>query len=63
MTLVVAKDNARTLYRHHHDAWLSVTLGLLNRCRHYVLPGSKVRRCSMHHDYADEKRGGLGGAE
>lgn len=33
-----------------------VSLELIDRCQNHVLPGSKVRRHYMLHDYADEKR-------
>jgi integrase len=35
---------------------LGVALDVIDRCRNHVLPGSKVRRHYMHHDYAEEKR-------
>lgn len=35
---------------------LGVSLDTIDRCQNHVLPGSKVRRHYMHHDYADEKR-------
>lgn len=35
---------------------LGVSLDVVDRCQNHVLPGSKVRRHYMHHDYADEKR-------
>ena len=35
---------------------LGVCLDVIDRCQNHVLPGSKVRRHYMHHDYADEKR-------
>lgn len=35
---------------------LGVGLDIIDRCQNHVLPGSKVRRHYMHHDYADEKR-------
>lgn len=35
---------------------LGVALDIIDRCQNHVLPGSKVRRHYMHHDYADEKR-------
>lgn len=31
-------------------------LDIIDRCQNHVLPGSKVRRHYMHHDYAAEKR-------
>ena len=35
---------------------LGISLELIDRCQNHVLPGSKVRRHYMLHDYADEKR-------
>lgn len=35
---------------------LGVALDVIDRCQNHVLPGSKVRRHYMHHDYAEEKR-------
>lgn len=35
---------------------LSVSLEIIDRCQNHVLPGSKVRRHYLHHDYALEKR-------
>lgn len=35
---------------------LGVPLDIIDRCQNHVLPGSKVRRHYLHHDYADEKR-------
>lgn len=35
---------------------LRVPLEVIDRCQNHVLPGSKVRRHYMLHDYADEKR-------
>ncbi|WP_137891140.1 site-specific integrase [Ramlibacter sp. 2FC] len=35
---------------------LGVGLDVIDRCQNHVMPGSKVRRHYMHHDYADEKR-------
>ena len=35
---------------------LGVSLDVIDRCQNRVLPGSKVRRHYMHHDYAEEKR-------
>ena len=35
---------------------LGISLELIDRCQNHVLPGSKVRRHYLHHDYADEKR-------
>lgn len=35
---------------------LGVSLEIIDRCQNHVLPGSKVRRHYLHHDYADEKR-------
>jgi hypothetical protein len=35
---------------------LGISLELVNRCQNHVLPGSKVPRHYMLHDYADEKR-------
>lgn len=62
-TLVLAgdKDGART----PHDLRRTgatmmqaqgISLELIDRCHNHVLPGSKVRRHYMLHDYADEKR-------
>jgi integrase len=36
---------------------LGVALDVIDRCQNHVLPGSKVRRHYLHHDYAEEKRG------
>jgi integrase len=36
---------------------LGISLQIIDRCQNHVLPGSKVRRHYLHHDYADEKRG------
>jgi len=35
---------------------LGVSPDVIGRCQNYVLPGSKVRRHYLHHDYAKEKR-------
>ena len=35
---------------------LGVSLEIIDRCQNHVLPGSKVRRHYLHHDYAQEKR-------
>ncbi|MBA5604263.1 tyrosine-type recombinase/integrase [Duganella sp. FT3S] len=35
---------------------LGVSLEVIDRCQNHVLPGSKVRRHYLHHDYAIEKR-------
>ncbi|SFB27981.1 protein of unknown function [Collimonas sp. OK607] len=35
---------------------LGVSLEIIDRCQNHVLPGSKIRRHYLHHDYADEKR-------
>jgi integrase len=35
---------------------LGVSLEIIDRCQNHVLPGSKVRRHYLLHDYADEKR-------
>lgn len=35
---------------------LGISLELIDRCQNHVLPGSKVRRHYMRHDYAEEKR-------
>ena len=35
---------------------LGISLELIDRCQNHVLPGGKVRRHYMLHDYADEKR-------
>ena len=35
---------------------LGVALEIIDRCQNHVLPGSKVRRHYLHHDYANEKR-------
>jgi hypothetical protein len=37
-----------------------ISLDLIDRCQNHVLPGSKVRRHYMLHDYVDEKRAALG---
>lgn len=35
---------------------MGVSLEIIDRCQNHVLPGSKVRRHYLHHDYADEKK-------
>ncbi len=35
---------------------LGVLPDVIDRCQNHVLPGSKVRRHYLHHDFADEKR-------
>jgi integrase len=35
---------------------LRISPDVIDRCQNHVLPGSKVRRHYLHHDYADEKR-------
>jgi integrase len=35
---------------------LGISLEIIDRCQNHVLPGSKVRRHYLHHDYASEKR-------
>lgn len=35
---------------------LGISLDVIDRCQNHVLPGSKIRRHYMHHDYAEEKR-------
>lgn len=35
---------------------LGVSLNVIDRCQNHVLPGSKVRRHYMHHEYATETR-------
>ena len=35
---------------------MGVPLDVIDRCQNHVLPGSKVRRHYLHHDYASEKR-------
>ena len=35
---------------------LGISLDVIDRCQNHVMPGSKVRRHYLHHDYADEKR-------
>ena len=35
---------------------LGISLETIDRCQNHVLPGSKVRRHYLHHDYANEKR-------
>ncbi len=35
---------------------LGISLEIIDRCQNHVLPGSKVRRHYLHHDYAVEKR-------
>ncbi|WP_397475472.1 tyrosine-type recombinase/integrase [Pusillimonas sp.] len=35
---------------------LGVAPDVIDRCQNHVLPGSKVRRHYLHHDYAQEKR-------
>ena len=64
-------DNALVLAGGKNGAWtrhdlrrtgatmmqaLGISLELIDQCQNHVLPGSKVRRSYMHHDYADEKR-------
>jgi integrase len=64
-------DNTLVLNSGKHGAWtphdlrrtgatlmqsLGVSLEIIDRCQNHVLPGSKVRRHYLHHDYADEKR-------
>lgn len=39
---------------------LGVSLDIIDRCQNHVLPGSKVRRHYLHHDYAIEKRDAWG---
>ncbi|CAN7755123.1 hypothetical protein LJR084_006979 [Variovorax sp. LjRoot84] len=34
---------------------LRVSPDVIDRCQNHVLPGSKVRRHYLHHDYAEEK--------
>jgi hypothetical protein len=34
---------------------LGVSLDVIDRCQNHVIPGSKIRRHYMHHDYAREK--------
>ena len=34
---------------------LRVSPDVIGRCQNHVLPGSKVRRHYLHHDYAEEK--------
>ena len=35
---------------------MGVPLDVINRCQNHKLPGPKVRRHYLHHDYANEKR-------
>ena len=35
---------------------LAISPDVIDRCQNHVLPGSKVRRHYLHHDYAHEKR-------
>lgn len=35
---------------------LRISPDVIDRCQNHVLPGSKVRRHYLHHDYAEEKR-------
>ncbi|WP_212733707.1 hypothetical protein [Variovorax sp. CF079] len=35
---------------------LRVSPDVIDRCQNHVLPGSKVRRHYLHHDYVEEKR-------
>jgi len=64
-------DNTLVLSRGEKDAWtphdlrrtgatlmqsLGVSLEIIDRCQNHVLPGSKIRRHYLHHDYAVEKR-------
>jgi hypothetical protein len=35
---------------------LRVSPDVIDRCQNHVLPGSKIRRHYLHHDYAEEKR-------
>lgn len=39
---------------------LRVSLDTIDQCQNHVLPGSKVRRHYMHHEYAEEKRAAWG---
>ncbi|MFN3791608.1 tyrosine-type recombinase/integrase [Massilia sp.] len=64
-------DNTLVLAKGKNGAWtphdlrrtgatimqkLGIPLETIDRCQNHVLPGSKVRRHYLHHDYADEKR-------
>lgn len=64
-------DNLLVVGRGKHGAWtphdlrrtgatmmqsLGVSLDVIDRCQNHVLPGSKVRRHYLHHEYAEEKR-------
>ena len=35
---------------------LGINPDVIDRCQNHVLPGSKVRRHYLHHDYREEKR-------
>jgi integrase len=35
---------------------MGVSPDVIDRCQNHVLPGSKIRRHYLHHDYANEKR-------
>jgi hypothetical protein len=35
---------------------MGIALDTIDRCQNHKLPGSKVRRHYLHHEYADEKR-------
>lgn len=65
------QDNSLVLSRGARGAWtptdlrrtgatmmqaLGVPLDTIDRCQNHVLPGSKVRRHYLHHDYASEKK-------
>lgn len=49
--MVVGRRTGATLMQR-----LGVSLDIIDRCQNHVLPGSKVRRHYLHHDYAAEKR-------
>ena len=64
-------DNSLVLGKGKNGAWtphdlrrtgatfmqsMGVSLEIIDRCQNHVLPGSKVRRHYLHHDYAEEKR-------
>ena len=35
---------------------MHISPDVIDRCQNHVLPGSKVRRHYLHHDFAEEKR-------
>lgn len=64
-------DNALVLAKGRNGEWtphdlrrtgatmmqaMGIPFDVIDRCQNHVLPGSKVRRHYLHHDYAQEKR-------